>query len=121
MIRKYHNNLPVYPLQPQYIYSTDDTVVYIYEGLGQKKEKFRLISTDSLNKQGSHSTYVLDNTNSMKGMRVKLTFTFSALGTCAPLFVSVTGLNERELPHEKCLILKIEGMCVGGGGVAVGS
>lgn len=56
----------------------------------------------------------------MKGMRVKLTFTFSAVGTCVPLFVSVCGLTERELPEEECVILDIEGLCVGGGGVNVG-
>ena len=56
----------------------------------------------------------------MRGMRVKLTFTFSAVGTSAPLFVSVVGLTERELPEDMCIPMRIEGLCVGGGGVNVG-
>ena len=37
----------------------------------------------------------------MNGMRVKLTFTFSAMGTCMPLVVTVTGLTEKEMPDGK--------------------
>ena len=51
---------------------------------------------------------------------MKLTYTFSTIGTCAPIFVSVCGLSKRELPNNKCVILEIEGMCIGGGGVNVG-
>jgi hypothetical protein len=34
----------------------------------------------------------------MSGMRVKLTFTFTAMGNCFPLVVTVTGLT-----NKKCL------------------
>ena len=88
--------------------------------MGTKEEKFRLVSVKSKKKAGTRSIYKMDNTNSYSGMRVKLTFTFSAIGACAPIFVSVCGLSERELPNDKCLILEIEGMCIGGGGVSVG-
>ena len=47
-------------------------------------------------------------------MRVKLTYTFSAAGTMAPMFVSVLGLTEREMPEDQCITLKIQGLCVGG-------
>ena len=48
----------------------------------------------------------------MCGMRVKLTWTFSVSGTCAPLFITVSGLNDREMPPGKDLIvLKIPGLC----------
>ena len=53
-------------------------------------------------------------------MRVKLTFTFSALGTCMPLVVRVTGLTEREMPDGKDFIYaKVPGLCIGGGGVNI--
>ena len=51
----------------------------------------------------------------MFGMRVKLTYIFSAAGTMAPIFISVMGLNERELLQEKMIAMQIEGLCVGGG------
>ena len=120
MISSYYKNLPIFPIKPQYIFSTDDTVIYTFEGLGTKEEKFRLVSVKSKNNAGKHSVYKLDNSKAMSGLRVKLTFTFSALGACAPLFVSITGLSERELPSSPCIILKIEGLCIGGGGVNVG-
>ena len=53
-------------------------------------------------------------------MRVKLKFTFSAIGASAPLIVSVCRLSNRELPNETCIIWENEGMCARGGGVTVG-
>ena len=40
----------------------------------------------------------------MNGMRVKITFTFSALGKVMPLVVTVSGLSEREMPEGKDFI-----------------
>ena len=57
----------------------------------------------------------------MKGVRVKLTFTFSAVGTCAPLFILVSGLSEREMPTEDCIALLIKSLSIGGGGLNVGN
>jgi len=53
---------------------------------------------------------------SMNGMRVKLTFTFTAMGNCFPLVVTVTGLTEWDFVH-----VKIPGLCIGGGGVSINS
>jgi hypothetical protein len=56
----------------------------------------------------------------MSGMRVKVTFTFSAMGTCFPLVCTVTGLTEREMPTGKEFIhVKVPGLCIGGGGVNI--
>ena len=53
-------------------------------------------------------------------MRVKLTWTFSGGGTCAPLFITVSGLNDQEMtPGNDLIVLKIPGLCIGGS--AVGS
>jgi len=54
-------------------------------------------------------------------IRVKLTYTFSAAGTTAPIFISILGLTERELPQDSYISLKIKGLCVDGGGVTVRS
>ena len=53
----------------------------------------------------------------MKGMRVKLTFSFTALGVSAPMFITVTGLDESELPLDTSLLVKVKGLSIGGGGV----
>ena len=41
------------------------------------------------------SKYQLADNKSMKGMQVKLTFTFSGAGISTPLFTSVTSMNEK--------------------------
>ena len=56
----------------------------------------------------------------MKGMRVNLTFTFSGAGTSAPLFITVTGMTEKELPEDTSLLVEVKGLCIGGGGINVG-
>ena len=63
--------------------------------------------------------YQSDDSNMMNGMRVKLTFTFSAIGTCALIFISISGLTPKELPKEACIILQVEGLCIDGGEVSI--
>ena len=122
MISKAHDNLPLIPVIPALVISTDDTVNYVFEGEGTKEEKFRLVGTKSLSKAGSQSRYKYDDSKNMCGTRVKLTYSFSAAGTSAPIFITITGLNKRELTcTEDFLVLAIEGLCVGGGGVTVGN
>ena len=57
----------------------------------------------------------------MCGFRVNITYTFSSSVTMAPIFISVLGLTERELPKETIVLIKIKGLCVGGGWVKVGA
>ena len=115
MVSKAHGNLPVIPIKTQYIYSSDDTVMYVFEGKGKDKDVFRLVSSKALKHAGTNSKYQSDDSNMMNGMRVKLTFTISAIGTCAPIFISVCGLTPKELPKEACIIVQVEGLCIGGG------
>ena len=46
-------NLPVFPIKPQYIFSSDDTVVYTYEGKGKESDVFRLVARKALNVAGT--------------------------------------------------------------------
>ena len=58
----------------------------------------------------------------MSGFNVKLTFTFSAMGTRMQLVYTVSGLSEREKPTgEEFIHVKVPGLCIGGGGVNVNS
>ncbi len=111
----------VYPVKPEYIYSTDDTTCYIFEGEYKGKDKWTLVTNDSIRKSGTNAVYRVDDTKIMNGMRVKLTFTFSAAGMCAPLFVTVSGLSEEEMPNKPFLHMKVPGLCIGGGGVTLGN
>ena len=61
--------------------------------------------------------YNVDESDHMNGMRVKLTWSLSGGGTCAPLLVTATGLNERELPSGDMLVVQVAGLCIGGSGV----
>ena len=101
--------------------TTDDTVQFIFDGKGESQDQFRLVATNSLKKAGTRSKYRNNDTNNMNGLRVKLTYTFCGAGMMASIFISVLGLNEREMPDDDCISLTIPGLCVGGGGVTVGS
>ena len=121
MVSKAHGNLPVIPIKTQYIYLSDDTVMYVFERKGKDNDLFRLVSSKTLKHAGSNSKYQSDDSNMMNGMRVKLTFTFSAIGTCAPIFISICGLTQKELRKEVCIILQVKGLCIGGGDVSIGN
>ena len=54
------------------------------------------------------SKYKLDKTLSMKGLRVKIVFTFFADGVMAPLFITVCGLNNREINGSKYFLVSIK-------------
>jgi hypothetical protein len=57
----------------------------------------------------------------MKGMHVKLTFTFTTMGNCFPLVVTVMGLTKKEMPRKDFVHMEIPGLCISGGGVSVNS
>lgn len=85
-----------------------------------------MVSSKSLSSAGTRSRYTTGKKDEHKsGLRVKLTHTFAANGVSAPVFVSICGLNERELPVQDCpsgvLILDIAGLCIGGAGINAGS
>ena len=115
IIRQVNNNAPVFPVRPELIFSTDDTTDYIFEGKGVTQDPFVVVPTSHLQKSGTRSTYVRNDTKAMCGTRVKFTYTFSGAGISAPLFASTLGLTRREMPKESIIMLKVAGLCVGGG------
>ncbi|EJK46578.1 hypothetical protein THAOC_34754 [Thalassiosira oceanica] len=106
---------PVFPVDPRFLFSTDDTTEYTFEGVKGDEHQFVLTSTASAAKRGTSSVYTTDTSNAFKGMRVKLTFTFSGLGTCLPLVATVAGLTEHEMPDTDFKVVKIPDLCIGGG------
>jgi len=50
---------------------------------------------------------------------VKITCTFSPAGVMAPLYITVCGLNDRDMNGSKCLLVPIKGLCVDGGDINI--
>ena len=72
-----------------------------------------LVASKAIATSATRFRYAIDESKNMCGMRVKLTYTFSTTGTTAPIFLSILGSTERELPQYSCIFLKIKGSCVG--------
>ena len=60
LISKLYNNLPILPVKPELFFSTDDTVNYIYNGLGNDKDEFRLVASKLIAKSGTRSRYAIN-------------------------------------------------------------
>ena len=111
----------VFPLLPELIVSTDDTTEYIFEGTCEGQPQFVLATKSSIMKRGTNALYRVQDCKSMNGMRVKLTFTFTAMGNCFPLVVTVTGLTKWKMSGKDFVHVEIPGLCIGGGGVSIDS
>jgi len=115
MISKALGGVPVYPVHPAYVLSTDDTTLFVFEGT-DVDDGARVCSREQ--RGNVHGTFTTKSRGHLCGQRVRFTVTFSAGGYMAPLFMTVTGLSDSELPQSTCqdgvLILKIPGLCVGG-------
>jgi hypothetical protein len=117
----------VEPVEKDKLASMDDTCEYVVEGKNEEateNQSLMLTSAASLKTTGTRSLYNAKATATNIGLQVKNTFLMTAAGKTAPVFISVCGLNERELNVNLCptgvLLLTIEGLCVGGGGVQTG-
>jgi len=110
--------IPVYVVRTDLITSTADSTVNIFEGHSSKPDVCCLVTKESYTTKGTNSVYSINDSNTICGTKVKITWTFSGGGTCAPLFITVSGLNGREMPPGKDLIvLKIPDICIGDSGV----
>ena len=105
----------VFPVKTHNIWSIDDSTVYHFSGYSSLSDKVKLVTSASVKASGSDSIWQLDENNSMKGMRVNMTFAFSGAGTCLPIVVCVSGLSDAELPGTDFLHLEVPGLCIGGG------
>ena len=116
---KVHGDLPLITAKPQYVYLQDDTTTYVFCGTETKAPSWMLVGAESNCGAGVCLKYVQDrNPGSKNGLHVKSTFIFNVMGQMATPCISVTGLNDRELPPEHCpngiFALKIEGLCLSG-------
>jgi hypothetical protein len=85
----------VYPVEPYLLYLTDNTTEYTFEGTIKQFVPYVLTTKTSIAKGSTNAVFKCEDNKSMSVMHVKLTFTFSAMGTCMPLVCTLTGLTER--------------------------
>ena len=118
-VRQANNNRLLNVVRPQYLYLTDDTTEYIFQGKNEhNKFKWSLVSTAGLANKSHKAIYKVSKKPILQGMHVKMTFTFAGIGGMAPLFITVPYLQETELLQpDGILIIKIPGLCIGGGGL----
>lgn len=113
----------VYPANPNLVFSTDDTTLFVFEGTppakgGEEEWEWKLVDNTSGNTSVRSDFEVGSEAEQGGGLRVRLTFTFTASGLAAPPYVAVSGLTEDELSPELCpdgiLAEKVANPCKGG-------
>ncbi len=93
----------VYALLPDLIMSQDDTTLFVFEGCAKTGAWTWKIVDKTMGDTSVHSNFeVGHDAENSGGLRVRLTFTFTASGLYAPLLISVCGLTAEELSPEKC-------------------
>ena len=105
----------VFPVKPHNIWTIDDTTIWKFIGKAAARDSAKLVTKESVACRANDSVWMLDESNSFKGISVSLTFAFSGAGTALPIVVCVSGLTESELPDTDFLHLVVPGLCVGAG------
>ena len=101
---------------PFFISTTDDTTMFTFEGEVNDKCEFII----KKNENHTRSAYTKDSssTDSLRGIRIRHSITFNAVGNAAPIYTTVYGLGEDELTSATCptgvLAIPIPGLCFGG-------
>ena len=84
-----------------------------------------LVGSSTNTNWGTRSHYECNGSNAQKGMRVKLTYTFSGIRVQACPFVTISGLRWEEMPVDSSssglLALHIKGLYIAEGGGTVGA
>ena len=122
MVCDFHGGKPVRCRPSHDIFNQDDQTEYITLGKQPKKSsKCGLVATSSLQSSGTHAIYHGEDSNKMSGQRVKRHLIVNGKGDTAPACYSFSGLTEREMPNHTFLVLRIQGLCVGGYGAGQNS
>ena len=96
----------IWPVDPNLVLSTNDTMLFVFEGSSNKNNDWgwKLIDKSSGNASVRSDFEVSDDAENSGGLRVRMTFTFTASGLAAPPYIAVSGLTEKELCPEVCLL-----------------
>ncbi|KAL9178336.1 hypothetical protein ACHAXT_001764 [Thalassiosira profunda] len=109
----------IHPIDNNLAISTDDTTLFVFEGCAKTGEwQWKLIDKTNSKSSVRSDFEVGDGAGSNGGLRVRLTFSMSASGMTAPLYVAVSGLTDEELSPELCpdgiLSQRVDNLCKGG-------
>ena len=88
---------------PMFVSTTDDTPVFAFEGAVNGKDNDVFIVNIKID-TGTRSSYSKDtsSTDSCRGIRIRYSVSFNAVGNAAPFYTTVYGLTEEELPTTTC-------------------
>ena len=114
IVSKVNGNAPIRPIQPYLNTSTDDSTMFVFNGTAFVKKLLYL--TDKSQKSSNLSVYscVVGGTDHLNGLRVRHTHSMNAMGNVAPIYLLVSGLNERELPCPGGIyVMSIKRLCFG--------
>lgn len=114
LVKQALNGAEVFSVHPSLIISTDDTTQYVFTGISEQAGG----AVGPASGSGSvHGYFVQNGRGNKQGLRVRHTVSMSAGGFVAPIFVSVTGLTEEDLPPAMCpdgiLIVAVPGLSIG--------
>ena len=113
----------LYPAHPDLVLSSDDSTIIAFEGKarregGEMEWDWKLLDPAANNASVRSDFEVGDNNANSGGLRIRITFTFTASGSYAPVFICVSGLTKEELSPELCpdgiLATKVPRLCKGG-------
>ena len=101
-----------------FVSTTYDTTIFAFEGSVDGKSDQYIINKSS--DLGTRSAYTKDNssTDSCRGICIRHSVSFNAVGNAAPFYSTVYGLTEEDLPistyPDSVLTIPILGFCYGG-------
>ena len=119
MIQKENSDQELPVVLPIVLSTTDDITLFAFEGkVDSIGNDYYIINKDD--DTGTRSTYTktTSSTDSLRGIRIRHSVTFNAVGNAAPMYATVYGLSEDELPTSTCpsgaYDIPLEGFCYGG-------
>ena len=76
-----------------------------------------MTSCQSAQNSGTKAKFLPDTEKNLNGLHIKLSNTYILAGRTTPIFMSISGLTESELPRSPnpngLLLLEIPGLCIG--------
>ena len=100
MIAKENNCEDIRVVLPMFVSTTDDTTVFAFEGTKDGKGNASYIINKDKNDTATRSSYTRNtsNTDSLRGIRIRHSVTFNAVGNTAPMYAILYGITEDEMP-----------------------
>ena len=116
MIQKENNGADLKVVLPFLLSTTDDTTVFAFEGsVDGKSNTSYIINKD--NDSGTRSDFSRNtsNTDILRGICIRHTVSFNTVENTAPVYATVCGIAEEEMPIATCpssvLTVPIPGFC----------